>query len=77
MIFFGRGKTRNDAENRMGMGVFSVQSSQSPPVGTDGPAEPRESVACRGVRLSGSFALGVSQSTPRAMQSAVAHRISR
>ena len=34
-------------------------------------------MACRGVRLSVSFALRVSQSTPRAMQSAAAHRILR
>jgi hypothetical protein len=46
-------------------------------VGADAPAEPGESVACRGVRLSASFALPRSQSTPRARQSAAAHRISR
>ena len=51
--------------------VFSFQLSQSPP-----PLE-RMLPLNRGVRLSGSFALPRSQSTPLTMQSAVAHRISR
>ena len=81
-LFFGRGRTRKNAENRMGTSVFRFQCSvfshrKARPRWADAPAEPGESVACRGVRFSGNFALRVSQSTPLAMQSAVAHRISR
>ena len=69
-----RGKSRKIAWVR----EFSVFSNRKAcPRWGEARTEPGESVVCRGVRLSGSFALSGSQSTSLTMQSAVAHRISR
>jgi hypothetical protein len=55
----GRGSCRAGIPGRARLlpSRASVFSNQSPPFGTDAPDDPRDTAACRRVRLSGSFAL--------------------